>query len=320
MLRMQKLLLTAAVVLLMPYVATLAISGNVLGTVREESPYSGRRVYLDGQGGYVDAEEYLIGVVALQIPMEYEIEAVKAQAVIARTWLYRRMDGNGQVSVSELNRYTGENTAYLPEEGIRKLWGEEHFPEYYEKARRAVAETAGQVICYDGELIEPLFHRASAGQTRSGGLAYPYLQAADSSFDVEAEGYLTVKEWTPEEFAALAAGAAEKDAGGEIAGDADRILASLQLVSRDSSGYVAEYQIGSHIYTGEEVREIFGLPSLSFTFRNHEGNIQAVCEGQGHALGMSQYGAHHLAMEGLSAGEILEYYYHAITIEMAGDH
>ena len=103
--------------------------------------------------------------------------------------------------------------------------------------------------------------------------------------------------------------------GAEGADSADRILETMQLVSRDSSGYVAEYQIGSHVYTGEEIRQLFGLPSLSFRFENHEGNIRAVCEGQGHALGLSQYGAHHLASEGLSAEEILRYYYHGITVE-----
>ncbi len=357
--RARRLLLVCAVVLLFPYAVTLAVSGGESVLVPMEEQQSGLRVYLEGKGGYVDAEEYLTGVVAAQIPMEYEMEAIKAQAMAARTWLFRQADGDGRITV------TAAEPGYLQEVGNGSLWEEEHFPEYYEKARQAVTETAGQVICYEGSLIEPLFHRASAGRTRTGDEAHPYLQAADSSFDVEAEGYLTVLEWTPEEFAALADGesaSGDREAGGSrIAGDgagdgmgggftgggagdgmgggftgggagdgmgggfagdgaegadsADRILETMQLVSRDSSGYVAEYQIGSHVYTGEEIRQLFGLPSLSFRFENHEGNIRAVCEGQGHALGLSQYGAHHLASEGLSAEEILRYYYHGITVE-----
>lgn len=348
--RVRKFFLILCIVLLMPYAVTLAISGNPMGTARRDAASGGRRVYLEGQGGYVDAEEYLIGVVAVQIPMEYEIEAIKAQAVIARTWLYRQMDDGGQVSVPELRRNAGNGSGGAFSAADPEYPEEEHFLEYYEKAKTAAAETAGQVICYDGKLIEPLFHRASAGKTRSGGAGYPYLQPVDSSFDVEAEGYLTVLEWTPQEFAALAAAGAETaesgDAGGKgaawiAAGNigknngqtssgveggigqaaagssaADQIMQTLQLVSRDSSGYVAEYQIGSHIYTGDEVREIFGLPSLDFVFKNHEGNIQAVCKGQGHALGLSQYGANHLALEGLSAEEILKYYYHGVTVEV----
>ncbi len=379
--RVRKFLLILCIVLLMPYAVTLAISGNPMGTARRDTVSGGRRVYLEGQGGYVDAEEYLIGVVAVQIPMEYEMEAIKAQAIIARTWLYRQMDDGGQISISELRQNAGNGSGGAFSAADPEYSEEEHFLEYYEKAKTAAAETAGQVICYDGKLIEPLFHRASAGKTRSGGAGYPYLQSVDSSFDVEAEGYLTVLEWTPEEFAALAAAGAETAGSGAAGGKgaawisakssgkntsqtvaesgdtartaaenkgtgqtdtegggtdwsgpgadggtvrsaaaggsaADQIMQTLQLVSRDSSGYVAEYQIGSHIYAGDEVREIFGLPSADFIFKNREGNIQAVCKGQGHGLGMSQYGANHLALEGLSAEEILKYYYHGVTVEV----
>ncbi len=296
----RRLFAALAALFLLPYAVTLAWSGKVTGMAREDAMDSGRIVYLSGGRGYVDAEEYLIGAVAGQIPMDYETEAVKAQAIIARTWLYRQMDG-GRVSVDDLNM------EYLTEDKLEELWGEADFLEYYEKARRAVEETAGMVILSDGRMIEPLFHRISAGKTRAGDSAHPYLQSVDSDADIEADGYLTVKEWTPEEFAALVSewnGSAAAQDGAEF-----------QLVSHDGAGYVSEYQIGGHVYSGDEVREMLSLPSPAFSLGWHEGRIRAVCRGQGHALGLSQYGASRLAREGRSAEEILKYYYQDITVE-----
>ena len=313
--RARAFLLAGSAALLLPYAATLALSGHIIDLTETEPSAGGRRVYVDGRQGYVDAEEYLIGVLARQIPMDYEPEALKAQAIAARTWLWRQMDGAGQIAVS------ASDTEYLTEAGMEELWGEANFVAYYEKARRAVEETAGQVILCDGQLIEPLFHRASAGRTRDGDSAHPYLQSVDSGYDIEAEDYLTVKEWTPEEFEALVNGdrngdTAESRDNGGIAGGG-RLSDTLQLVSQDSAGYVAEYQIGSHVYTGDEVRQMLSLPSSAFTLKKHEENIQAVCRGQGHGLGLSQYGAQHLALEGWSAAEILSYYYHGTAIGSA---
>ena len=313
--RARRGMLVLAAAVLLPYAVTLAWNGSLAGyegtagfgglggNGLSGASRSGQRVYLSGRQGYVDEKEYLAAAVVSQIPMDYEMEAVKAQAVIARTWLYRQRDGSGQIVVEDPD-------AVYPD-GAEQLRDGEHFPEYLEKAKQAVEETDGLVILCDGQLIEPLFHRASAGKTRAGDAAHPYLQAADSSFDLEADGYLTIREWTPEEFAALTAG------GGENGGSAgERLPDTLQLVSQDSSGYVAEYQIGSHIYTGDEVREMLSLPSSAFTLKLHEGNVQAVCRGQGHGLGLSQYGASHLAGEGLSAVEILNYYYYGVTVDL----
>ena len=325
---------------LLPYTVTLAWSGTARGFVSQETASGGRRIYLDGMseaedpafsnqlagvsaiGGYVDAEEYLIGVVARQIPMEYEPEALKAQAIVARTWLYRQMDGRKEITASELDEgsygrteeWAEGNRNRLTEDGMNEtLWDERHLAEYYEKARQARL-----VICCDGKLIEPLYHAVSAGRTRQGDSACPYLQAVDSSADLEAESFLTVNEWTEEEFATLVTSYSNsKGYSIGFSTDSDQLADTLQLISRDVSGYVTEYQIGSHSYTGDEVREMLSLPSSAFTLNEYSGRIRAVCQGQGHGLGLSQYGANRLALDGQSAEEILHYYYHGITVEEA---
>ncbi len=298
---MRRFFIGLLAVLLLPYVLTLAWSGQIYGVREQERPGSGRRIYLDGgPGGYVDAEEFLIGVVAGQIPAEYEPEALKAQAVAARTCLFRQMDGAEEIAAGSLN------LDYPGEAALTKLWGESHFAEYFEKIRSAVEGTAGQVLVWDGALIEPLFHRASAGTTRDGDALHPYLLSVDSSFDVEAENYMTVLEWDAEEFISRMN---QNGASSRISSRPEQILDTIQVVEREKSGYVKEIQIDSHIYTGEQVRLYLGLPSSAFTVKDHEGKIQVVCKGLGHGYGMSQYGAHHLAAEGWSAEEILHYYY-----------
>lgn len=324
--------------LLIPYVITLAWTGSPGGLdgvglgwkhsgFQEESSLgnaSGRSILLDGHSGeYVDVETYLVGVTARQISAEYELEAVKAQAIIARTYVLGKMGEALEIPESELGMQAFGQTQ------MELLWGKEEFLEYYEKIKRAVAETNGQVLLVDvvdgkreqsvshflGETTDtqeeawmpnPLFHPISSGYTRDGGEAYPYLRMTESSHDLEADGYLTVLEWTPLEFVKLLAPIA--------AVESVQARENLQLVAKDRAGYVKEYQIGSHIFTGEQLMQALKLPSTAFSLSDHEGQIRAVCKGVGHGYGLSQYGAHRMAMEGKTAEEILCYYYQNVSV------
>ncbi|MCI9502942.1 MAG: SpoIID/LytB domain-containing protein [Hungatella sp.] len=303
---MRRFWLVCLIAVLFPYVVTLSLGTAMTGTGgRGQGSAAGRKIYLDRQrGGYVDVEEYLVGVVAKQIPGSYEEEAIKAQAVIARTYVYRQMDGREEVPESELD------LEYLEEEQMEKLWGKPRFLEYYQKIRRAVEETGGEVLKAEGEYIEPLFHRASAGQTRDGDPAHPYLAGVDAREDMEAEDYLTVVLWTPEELTGLV----RRIPGGDRV-SVDQIPSSIQVIARDSAGYVTEIQFGSHSFDGESVRSALGLPSAAYTLEACEGGVRAVCRGQGHGYGLSQYGAHKKAALGMTAEEILAYYYTGVTIE-----
>lgn len=337
---MRRMWIGCLAALLLPYVVTLAWSGGV-GGVNGDGMTGGSRyidsgnggssgsgdfyigkmgghhgnIYLSGgKKGYLDVETYLLGVVARQIPADYEPETLKAQAIIARTYIYRQMDGKDGISEEELG------LSYLEESQMESLWGSKRFVEYYERISQAVRETAGMVMVWEGEedgngeeLPEPLFHRASAGFTRQGDAAHGYLQPVDSRWDTEAEGYLTIMEWEPEEVVKLLKEAAETG-GEEIQLTEGQVMETTQLVGRDSAGYVNEIQIGAHIYTGDEVRLALGLPSAAFTLEVHEEKIRAVCKGIGHGYGLSQYGANAMAKEGKSAQEILNYYYQNIAI------
>lgn len=294
---------------LFPYVFTLAVNGRINGIggagsgnfkgTQEESP---KRVYLEGKG-FVDGEEYLVGVVARQMPADYETEALKAQAVAARTYLYRQMGDQDEIKEGELN------LEGMGEEQMEKMWGSPRFLEYYEKVRGAVEATRGQVMVFQGEYIEPLFHRASAGSTRDGDEAHPYLVSAESGGDVEMDGYLTVVQWTAGQLADMVRRMPE---GEQVR--AEQIPDTIQVIERDKAGYVTQIQIGSHIFDGEAVRIALELPSAAYVLEGYEGGVRAVCRGQGHGYGLSQYGAHMKAAEGMKAEEILAYYYKNIEI------
>lgn len=303
---MTKKVLTACLVaLLIPYIITLAWTGRIEENKEIPMITSGKKIYLDRKNkeSYMDVEEYLPGVVAKQMPADYGREALRAQAIIARTYIYQRLDQHNEARESELHM------EYLEEKQMEKLWGSEAFMGNYKTVEEAVYSTAGVVMEYDGVLIDPLFHRASTGKTRSGDENHPYLSVMESPKDVEAEGFLSVTLWSKEELA-------EKinQISGEASVSPSQLPGTIQIVKRDDSGYVLQVQIGTKTYGGEEVQYALGLASAAFGFEEYEGGVRIVCQGIGHGYGLSQYGAKCKAEQGLNAEEILGYFYKNIVL------
>ncbi len=289
---------------LFPYIITLTVSGTAAAEQSKEAGQSGRKIYLDREeGGYVDLEDYLPGVIARQIPADYEPEVLKAQAILARTYIRKQMGDGKEIAESALD------LDFLEEEQLKALWGTDRFVEYYKKMESAAEDTAGMVIAWNGELIDPLFCRASAGKTRSGDSYHPYLASADSARDVEADGYLQVVTWSKEEFARLLSALPEGEAI-----TADMVPGCVQVVSRDGAGYVEEIQIGSVLHSGDRVQYALGLQSPDFSIEEYQGGVRAVSSGIGHGYGLSQYGGNVKAKEGWTAQDILEYYYKNIVL------
>lgn len=286
--------------ILIPYILTLAWTGSIRGQQEAPRVVSGKRILLE-RGGlmtYVDVEEYLPGVVAKQMPADYGEEALRAQAVIARTYIYKKMGTNDEIEESELK------IDYFEERQLEELWGSDNFVKYYDKIEKAVQSTKCMVITFEGDYIDPLFHRACIGYTRKGDEYHPYLESVSSLQDVESDNYLTILTWSKESFA-------EKinSIPGASYITAEQVPGTIQLISKDEAGYVTQIQIGTKAYTGEEVRYALGLPSSGFTLEEYEGGLRAVCKGIGHGYGLSQYGAKMKASEGWAMEDILAYFY-----------
>ena len=302
----KKILMACILAFLFPYIITLAWTGKIEEKKNIPITPSGKRVILDRKGGErtMDAEEYLTGVVAKQIPADYGKEALRAQAIIARTYIYGKMNDQKEVKESDLHM------DYLEQKQMEKMWGSEAFVTSYQAIEEAVRSTAGMVITCNGNLIDPLFHRASNGITRAGDENHSYLQPVECKKDVEAEGFLTIIPFSKEDFA-------EKinQISGDVSVKADQIPQSIQIVQRDDSGYVVQIQIGTRTFTGDQVQYALSLPSPSYEFEDYEGGVRAVCRGIGHGYGLSQYGAKCKSEEGWTAEKILAYFYKNIVLK-----
>lgn len=301
--------------LLVPYVGTLAWTGTVRGEelrYEQQKEISGRRrILLDRTNGsyYMDMEEYLPGVVARQMPVEYEPEALKAQAIIARTYICRQMEAAGEDSeISE----SALDMDYVESEQMKSLWGSSRFPEYYKKLEDAVKDTAGIVMTYEGRCIDPMFCRATAGMTRKGDFTHPYLEPVDCPGDVEAEGYMQITAFSKEDFASAVNGIPDGESGPRQA-DISQAMDAIQIISRDEAGYVDQIQVGNAVFSGEEVQYALGLKSACFAMEPYEDGIRAVSKGIGHGYGLSQATANEKARAGWKAEDILGYFYKNIT-------
>lgn len=305
--------------LMVPYLTTLAWTGTIHGEELRHEQQAGavgkRRILLDrgGTGYYMDVEEYLPGVLARQMPADYEIEALRAQAVVARTYIYKQMGGSpGDGSVQEVPE-SALDLDCMETAQMKALWGSAQFPAIYEKLEDAVQSTAGVTMVCDGQYIDAMFCRATAGRTRAGDEGHPYLQPVDCPKDVEADGYLQMLTFTRDEFAGKISGIPDSSSGARPV-EPGQIPDSVQIVSRDDGGYVTALQIGGHDFTGEEVQYALGLQSSCFTLEPYEDGMRAVVKGIGHGYGLSQAGANARAREGWKAEEILTYFYKNIEL------
>ena len=279
---------------------------------KEDSKY---RIFLDrGQEGvWLDLEEYLPGVLAVEIPAQYEPEALKAQAVIARTYIRKQMketkEGTLEIQESALD------LDYPQLEQLRQKWGTEEFPALYEKLEIAVKDTKGMVMTYEGDYIDPMFCRTSAGMTRRGDENHPYLEPVECPGDPQAPGFTQILAWDAREFAQLVnqipPGAGEAETAAILP---EQIPESIQIVEREEGGYVRQISIGGRLLSGEAVRYGLGLNSCAFELEGQGDGVGARVRGSGHGYGLSQTEANRKAKEGWTAEEILKHFYKNIEL------
>jgi len=250
-------------------------------------------------------EEYIIGVVAAEMPVSFPLEALKAQAVAARTYTVRELgQTTGEINPSDLGQ------AYSSTEELDKKWGENHMA-YLEKVKQAVGETKGEIMVYEEEPILAVFHAQSGGQTEVSENIWeqplPYLQSVDSKADEQAPHFLTETRISAKEIgekcgAVLGASQSEKE-----------VLETFAVLERSKAGYVTKVQIGQQTETGRQVRQSLGLRSTNFTIKKEGTDFIITTKGYGHGGGMSQYGASFMAEDGKTYREILSHYYKGVS-------
>ena len=244
----------------------------------------------------LELEEYLIGVVGAEMPASFDIEALKAQAIISRTYALRSIEIGRKLTDDVTTQVYKDNNE------LRTQWGNS-YEKYYNKIKEAVYSTKGLAIYYDNNLIDALFFSTSNGKTEDSkyvwGKEIPYLKSVDSSWDKESSTYLR-----------------------EIDKDLANVLDILginttdfTIVSRNESGRVLEIKIGDKNFTGVEFRNLLGLRSTDFDIEINENSIKFVTRGYGHGVGLSQYGANGMAKQGYNFQDIVKHYYLGVEIK-----
>lgn len=291
-------------VVAVPYIVTLLFQGNE--TSQAES--SIEKLQEENAAGQtkenkVDVEEYVKGVVARQIPLESEMEALKAQMVIARTMIVKAQEEGKELPKS------------MDTEEMLQLWGQKGFEEKYNNLEEAEAATKGQILMWQEKPAETDYHAVSAGKTRNGQEALgredvSYLQAVDSQKDILSPDYLKVIFMEKTKLAEKL-----QKADSTLAVNPDEIPGNIQITGRDEGGYVTQVQIGETVLSGENFRNYLELNSACFYIKEVEGQVRILTKGLGHGLGLSQYGANEMAKEGKDYKEILNYYYQGLELK-----
>ena len=255
-------------------------------------------IHVEGQNKVIPLEEYLVGVVAAEMPISFHKEALKAQAIAARTYVLKSTEG-GKRPISP----TVLRQVFIDEKERKEKWGN-YFSGNESKLREIITETKGQVLLHQGELITAMFHSMSNGRTESAvgfsGNYVPYLKSVASDWEKQLPNFTQSKNFTLQQWQ-------------NIFGATNFNQLSLQ---RNDSGRVAQMIVGEGVWEGREVREMLDLRSTDFdvTYDGSEKLVTVTTRGYGHGVGMSQYGANMLAKDGKKADEILSYYYQSVEI------
>lgn len=257
----------------------------------------------------LDLENYIIGVVLAEMPASFESEALKAQSVVARTYAIRSDSGGGKHDTAAVCMESSCCQSFVwPDDYLRQGGTQESVA----KVTDAVNGTQGQVLTYDGELIEATYFSCSGGTTEDAvavwGTEVPYLVATASPGEEGATHYEDAVSMPVSEFLRL------------LELESDRTADSLfGDVTYTAGGGIAEIDICSRTYTGTQLRSLLNLKSTAITFETVGDEIQIRTRGYGHRVGMSQYGADAMALAGSSYLEILAHYYRGTSLEKLPD-
>lgn len=263
----------------------------------------------------IKIDEYLYGVVSSEMPASFEIEALKAQAVAARTYTIYKINNNdkkhGEADICDNSACC---QAWISKEDRLQKWNEQSRNEYWAKIVEAVDSTKGKIITYNEKPINAFFHANSGGATEApvnvwGGSNYPYLQTVATLGEDAYTQYSSEVTVTKEEFKNKII---EKHADLDIDfSKAD----SIKITEYTEGNRVKNLKVGNLNLSGVEIRNIFGLRSANFKIDIQENNIKFAVIGYGHGVGMSQTGADSLAKQGKKYDEIIKHYYTGVEIK-----
>ena len=298
---MKKILFLVCIIVLIPFIVVSLFTNkkeikfNYISNLQV-------RVKQDDKIIKVNLEDYVVGVLAGEMPIDFEMEALKAQAVAARSYVLKKMSYNNK-DYDVVDTVT--NQVYLDEEYLKKVWGKDYKTKI-NKLKQAVLETSYEYLDYKGSIADAMFFSTSVGRTENSEEVFtnkvPYLQSVSSSWDEISPVYSLNYTFKLNEF--------YKKLNLEY-----NDLVNIEVIESTSTGRVKKIKINGSLLDGNVVVTKLNLKSNHFTIRQDGDTINIVTKGYGHGVGMSQYGAQGMALDGYTYKQILNHYYAGTTIK-----
>ena len=245
----------------------------------------------------VPLEDYIVGVLAGEMPIDFEEEAFKAQAVAARSYVLIKMKENMNNDYDVVD--TVQNQVYLDYVYLKNVW-KNNYIKNINKLKKVVKDTKGQYLEYNGEIAQTLYFSTSTGITENCkeifGNDVPYLTSVDSKWDNISPLYETSQEYNINEFFQKLNLPYSKDL-------------NISYIKRTSTGRNIKLMINNNIYNASDIMQIFNIKSTFFDITKNNNVIKISSKGYGHGVGMSQYGAQAMALQKYKYNQILYHYY-----------
>ncbi len=256
----------------------------------------------------IPLEEYVVGVVAGEMPVTFEIEALKAQSVASRSYVIKRILSRVNDDYDVVD--TVSNQVYLDNDDLRNKWGDLYVT-YINRIKQAVNDTSMEYLEYNGEVIDAMFFSTSNGYTEDSGVVFssslPYLKSVESFYDEEVSpAFKKMATMSLQEFY------------DRLGMSYDKNL-KIVILERSSSNRIVRLTINGKEFKGREVYEKLGLRSCDFSIEQVGSNVSIVTKGYGHGVGMSQYGAEGMAKKGYHYQDILSHYYSDTVLKKWND-
>ena len=299
---MKRLFIMSLVIVSIPFFVVLFWKNEVTKIQEIKLKYlSNLNVRIKRSSGNIEIiplEEYVVGVVAGEMPVLFELEALKAQCVASRSYVLKRIENNKDKEYDVVD--TVLNQVYLDDNQLREKWGDKYL-EYISKIRKAVNETSMEYLEYDGNVIDAMFFSTSNGYTEDSEVVFsnnvPYLRSVESEWDeIVSKTFYSSTSMSLQEFY-------------ERLGLKYNKNLNVEILKRSASNRIISLKINGIEFSGRDVYNKLSLRSCDFELVLVGSNVEINTKGYGHGVGMSQYGAYGMAKSGYNYKDILKHYY-----------
>ena len=300
---MKKIILFIISIILIPYlIVNLSIDEEIKVKYRKKIDFLVKVKYDNGDIKSIPFEEYIVGVVAAEMPAEFEDNALKAQAVASRSYVLKKIEKNINNNYDILASIMDQ--VYMSDDKLKDKW-KDNYEKYYKKIKSAVDNTKGEYLTYKGNIVEAFFFSTSSGKTENSEDVFvsnlPYLRSVESPWDSASPVFKNTQNFTLKEFYTNL-------------GLNYNEVPNIEIIEKSDTGHIKKIKVDNTIFKGTDFRKLLNLKSTYFDINIENKKVIINTLGNGHGVGMSQYGANFMAHDGYNYKDILKHYYKDVEI------